>query len=158
MFWASIGHGDGNTAEAGAAAGSVDRDERCGPDSWECLLRPTKSDSGWAQVRCQGGAALPEVLQEEPVWPAEHGAGSVLPVSPDRLLRRPGFGARDRVADGGLAVTTQVSGLRAGRGHAGPFHDFAHATSVLVGDTQGRIPLGAEDSSGRGVDQRADRL
>src|ERR1700676_536219 len=97
-------------------------------------------------------SSVPEVLQEELVWPAEHSARRVLPRSPDRLLRRPGFGARDRMAVGGFTVVTEVPGLRDGRGHAGPFDDLAHATLVCAGDPQGRVPLGAADSGGRGVD------
>ena len=65
--------------------------------------------------------------------------------SADRLLRGLGFGARNRVADGRLAVVAEVPGIRAGRGDAGPFHDFAHAPLVLAGDAQGHFPLGAED-------------
>ena len=66
--------------------------------------------------------------------------------SADRLFRRSGFGARDRVADCRLAVVAQVPGLRAGRSYTGPFHNFAHAALVLAGDAQGGVPLGAEDS------------
>jgi hypothetical protein len=52
---------------------------------------------------------------------------------------------RGIVADGRLAVAAEVPGIRAGRGDAGPFHDFTHLPLVLAGDAQGYFPLGAED-------------
>ena len=71
--------------------------------------------------------------------------GRLLSVSSDRLLRRLGFGTRNRLADGRLAVVTEVLGLRAGR--LTPDHSTISrmAPLVLAGDTHGDFPLGAED-------------
>ena len=52
----------------------------------------------------------------------------------------------------------QVSGLHAGGEDTGPLHHFAHAASVLAGNPQSGVQLGAEDSEQRRIDQRADRL
>src|SRR5215208_181100 len=72
--------------------------------------------------------------KQSPYGSAQHGARRLLSLSSDRLFRGPGLGTRDRLADGRFPVPAEVSGIRAGRGNTGSFHDFAHPPFVLAGD------------------------
>ena len=55
----------------------------------------------------------------------------------DRLLRRLGFGAGDRVAGGGFVCVARVSRVGAARRAAGSFDDFAHASLDRSRDARG---------------------
>ena len=70
-------------------------------------------------------------------------AGDLLPVAADRVFRRHRQRAWDRLAIGGLAGAASVCGDRAGRVHARPLDDFAHAAADRCGYPSGSVRLGA---------------
>jgi len=92
----------------------------------------------------QGRAAVPEVLQEEPVRPAEHGAGRVLPISSVGYFE----GGLD--SERGIAWRTADSLSRASfwatqldGSHAGSTPTIsAHTPSVLALETHKAVSAG----------------
>ncbi len=71
-------------------------------------------------------------LQEEAVRSPQHGFGGIRPTAADRLVRGTGFRARDRLADCGFFVATEVPGICVGRRNAGSLDDLPEAPVVLA--------------------------
>src|SRR5664280_3604102 len=77
--------------------------------------------------------------------------GDRLPVAADRVFRGHRQRAWDRLAIGGLAGAASVCGDRAGRVHAGPLDDFAHAAADRSGHASRSLRLGAGRAGGAWV-------
>ena len=84
-----------------------------------------------------------------PETPAEPGAGPVLPAAVARLLRRPGLGAGDRVAGGGLVERARGPAAGVAGPRPGPLDDLADAAADRSGDAYGGLHLGSA-TAGRG--------
>jgi len=79
-----------------------------------------------------------------------YGRPSVAPGVYFRALLIGYFGGLDseraiRLAGRRFVVLAPLSGVRPGRGGAGPFHPLADAAAVLGGDAQSGVPVGAPD-------------
>src|ERR1017187_3722054 len=69
-------------------------------------------------------------------------AGHLFPVAADWLFRGHRGGARDCLAAGGLAGAAALCGHCAGRVHAGPLDDLAHAAADRSGHASRSVRLG----------------
>src|SRR5207245_1170921 len=84
--------------------------------------------------------------------------GDLLSGAADRVFRGHRSGARDCLAAGGLAGAAALCGHRAGRVHAGPLDDFAHAATDRSGHASRGVCLGAGGAGrSRAAERPADR-
>ena len=93
--------------------------------AWASVLHALECVAGCRRLRHLRGRRL-SILLRAGVGPAESGARSLLPLVAGWVLRRHRFGARHRVACGGLAGGAELPATRAGGGGPGSLDDFAH--------------------------------
>src|SRR5262249_11944409 len=118
--------GDGHTKAAREAVVDVGGDPRPAAECRASLLHAIESDPRQARLRRIRRGTVPAILRGQ--RPAGGGARGLLPVAADRVLRRSGRGARDRMACGRLVCAARVSRAGVAGGAAGPFDDLAQAS------------------------------
>src|SRR5271169_1080622 len=88
---------------------------------------------------------------------SKSGAGTVLPLAADRVLRGDRRRAGDRVAGGGFAGAAQFSWGGAERDATGSLDDFAYAAADRCRDASSGVPVGAGVVGGEGPAEGEDR-
>src|SRR5271166_4867761 len=136
-------HGNGHAQAAGEARGHLDCAHRVGVSSGTSVLSAAKRVTGGGALRRVCRRPVCEVLCGQ-VRSAVADAGDLLPVVADRVFRGHRQRAWDRLAVGGLAGAAALCGHRAGRVHAGPLDDFAHAAADRCGHASRSVRLGTE--------------
>ena len=123
-----------------------------GPTSARSVTRTVRMrfsvGTGCRRLRHLRGRRL-SILLRAGVGPPESGARSLLPLVVGWVLRRHRFGARHRVACGGLAGGAELPATRAGGGGPGSLDDFAHPPRDRCGDAPGGVHVGPAAPGGR---------
>ena len=112
------------------------------------VLHALECVAGCRRLRHLRGRRL-SILLRAGVGPPESGARSLLLLVAGWVLRRHRFGARHRVACGGLAGGAELPATRAGGGGPGSLDDFAHPPRDRCGDAPGGVHVGPAAPGGR---------